>query len=88
MNLCYACIRKQVEPVTTKGENTMKKFTEMLNQKTISLKLKRIDVCDLMLACLAVSDAMKQDGQTAEKWDALHDKLEKIINEFDEKQEL
>lgn len=50
------------------------------NQRTITAKLQRIDICDLMLACTAVETA-----SGAEKWQALHDKLEAILKEFDEK---
>ena len=58
-----------------KGERTMP------NNKTITLKLKRIEVCDLLLACTAVAD----EGY-GEKWNALHDKLKNILDEFDAKQ--
>ena len=50
------------------------------NQRTITLKLQRIDVCDLLLACTAVETTSE-----AEKWRALHDKLEAILKDFDEK---
>lgn len=51
-----------------------------LNQRTITLKLTRIEVIDLMIACTAVSEA-----SDAEKWNKLHDKLEEYINALDEK---
>lgn len=60
-------------------------FETPLNQKTVSLKLKRIEICDLLLACTAISDSQKRDGQTAQKWDDLHNKLEAILEEFDKK---
>lgn len=50
------------------------------NQKTVTLKLRRIDLCDLLLACTLISAE-----SDAEKWDKLHDKLEQIIIDFDEK---
>lgn len=53
-----------------------------LNLKTVSLKLKRIEVCDLMLACTVLSDAT----ENTKKWNDLHDKLSKILKEYDEKQ--
>lgn len=61
-------------------------FETPLNQKNVSLKLKRIEVCDLLLACTAVSESQKGEGQTAKKWDDLHDKLKAILDEFDKKQ--
>ena len=57
-----------------------------LNQKTVTLKLKRIEVCDLLLACTAVSSALRDEEHSAEKWDALNDRLRKIIDDFDETQ--
>ena len=57
-----------------------------LNQKTVTLMLKRTEVCDLLLACTAVSLAHRDEGHSAEKWDALHDRLRKIIDDFDETQ--
>lgn len=53
-----------------------------LNSKTVTLKLKRIDVCNLMLACTALSDSAPETS----KWSTLHDKLKTIIDEFDKKQ--
>lgn len=50
------------------------------NQKTVTLKLKRIDICDLLLACTLISAE-----SNAQKWDKLHDKLATILEEFDEK---
>lgn len=61
-------------------------FETPLNQKNVSLKLRRIDICDLMLACTAISEARQREGMTAEKWDALHDKLKGILDDFDKKQ--
>lgn len=50
------------------------------NQKTITLKLKRIEVLNLATACLALSD-----GENREHWKELHQKLKEIIKDFDEK---
>lgn len=58
-------------------------FETPLNQKTVTLKLRRIDVCDLMLACTLIDEQTPDDNQ---KWSGLHDKLEAILSDFDEKQ--
>lgn len=50
------------------------------NQKTVTLKLKRIELCDLLLACTSLSH-----GENRTKWKLLHDKLKAILDEFDEK---
>ena len=57
-------------------------FETPLNLKTVSLKLKRIEVCDLMLACTVLSD----NNENTKKWNDLHDKLQEILKEFDKKQ--
>lgn len=53
-----------------------------LNKKTVTLKLNRIDICDLIIACTALNYATPEDVQ---KWANLHEKLKTILNEFDER---
>lgn len=48
------------------------------NQRTVTMKLKRIEVCDLLIALTAIAD-----GSEAKKWGALHDKVAAILDEFD-----
>ena len=50
------------------------------NYKTVTLKLDRIDVCNLILAVTII----KQESE-AEKWKLLHGKLKSILEDFDEK---
>ena len=50
------------------------------NEKTVTLKLKRRDVCNLLLATTALSE-----GENREHWRVLHDKLKEILDDFDEK---
>ena len=57
-----------------------------LNQKTVTVKIKRIELCDLILSCTACSISAKESGETGKKWDDLHDKLKAILDEFDKKQ--
>ena len=61
-------------------------FETPLNQRTVTVKIKRIELCDMLLACTAVSASLKKDGRSARKWDDLHDKLAAILDEFDKKQ--
>lgn len=61
-----------------KGEHDM-----MPNEMTVNVKIKRIELCDLLLACTAVYE---ETG--AEKWSQLHDKLNTILEQFDEKHEI
>ena len=50
------------------------------NYKKVTMKLDRIDLCNLILA----TTSLKIDTK-AEKWGVLHDKLKAILDEFDEK---
>lgn len=64
-------------------------FNTPLNQRTVSLKLKRIEVCDLLLACHAISQSVYAGGEHGEnKWDRLADRLDEILTEFDKKQDV
>lgn len=60
-------------------------FSTPLNQRTITLKLKMIDVCDLLLACNALDQSTDDDTK---KWEMIRDKLKAILDEFDQKQNL
>ena len=61
-------------------------FTTPLNQRTVTAKLKRIEICDLLIACTVIADAAQRDGETGQKWIDLHDKLRQILDDFDAKQ--
>lgn len=58
-------------------------MTKMLNERTVTAKLQRIDLCDLLIACRMCSNAVDAPDN---KWDKLHDKIRAIIDEFDAKQ--
>lgn len=62
-------------------------FETPLNQKTVTIKLKRRYVIDLLLACDSIQDAAQKAGESGEKWIYLHDVLEEQLNSFDSKQE-
>lgn len=51
----------------------------MVNDLEMDVKLKRIDVCDLLIACSALEDI----SNGANKWRDLHDLLESQLNKFD-----
>lgn len=53
---------------------------QSLNEKTVTLKLRRIDVCDLLIATTSL-----KHSTNAEHWGELHDKLKAILDDFDEK---
>lgn len=57
---------------------------EMPNEKTVSLELKRIDLCNLLLACTAAEYQAKENGSTGEKWSELWNKVFDILYNFDE----
>lgn len=59
-------------------------FKTPLNEKTVTVKMKRIDLCNLMLACTVLDDATDENTT---KWAKLHDQLKEILDDFDSKQE-
>lgn len=52
----------------------------MNNYTEAKIELKRIEVCDLLLACLAAKELSNDGGK---KWDRLHDKLKAQLEELD-----
>ena len=52
----------------------------MLNEMTMNVKMKRIKLCDLMLACTVLAESSGN-----EKWEKLHDELKQQLEEFDKK---
>lgn len=48
------------------------------NERTVNVKISRIELCDILIALTAISE-----GSYGKKWDKLHDKLEKILNDWD-----
>ena len=62
-------------------------FKTPLNQRTVTLKLKRRDVIDLLVACAACGEATLAGGEVARKWDYLHAVIQQQLTAFDEKQE-
>ena len=51
------------------------------NQKTVTLKLQRIDLCNLILAATSLKHSTH-----AEKWELLRGKLKQILDDFDSKE--
>ena len=52
----------------------------MRNGFKTTLQVKRIDICDLMLACLAAKELANDEGK---KWVRLHDELKRQLDELD-----
>lgn len=61
------------ETKSTTGGNSM-------NYKIMTLELNRIDVCDLLLACLSAAENANDKGS---KWIRLHDKIKSQLESFD-----
>lgn len=51
------------------------------NQRTVTLRLKRIEVIDILLALSTVSDNFSD----ADKWMNIHDQIGEQLQAFDEK---
>ena len=70
----------------------------MINNEMMSLNMTRIEMCDLMMATLAIrfeaEDEMRDENTTEtrkeilkgtiKKWTRLHDEIKRQIDEFDE----
>lgn len=52
----------------------------MRNGYVVSLKMKRIDICDLLLACTIAKQMSNDDGK---KWDSLYNTLKEQLHKFD-----
>lgn len=52
----------------------------MRNGIETSIKLRRIDICDLMMACTL---AKQTENDCGKKWDKLHDLLKAKLDELD-----
>lgn len=50
------------------------------NQRTITVKMKRLELCDLLVALSVVTE-----NGASDKYKRLHDELIKQLDEFDEK---
>ena len=55
----------------------------MLNNRTVTLKLKRRELVDLMCACTSMEFSVEEGH--GKKWGALHDRLSEILKDFDTK---
>ena len=51
-----------------------------MNGYETTIKVKRIEICDLMLACLAAKEIANDEGK---KWDRLYQKLKEQLDELD-----
>jgi len=52
----------------------------MRNSFETYVKMRRIDICDLELACLAAKELANDGGA---KWDRLHDMLKQQLKDLD-----
>lgn len=51
------------------------------NQLTMSIQLTRLEVCDLLLACIAAEQNATDGGK---KWDRLHNRIKAQLYHFDD----
>lgn len=52
----------------------------MRNEFETTIKLKRIDICDLLIACTNAQQTAMDGGA---KWQRLHDELKRQLDELD-----
>lgn len=51
------------------------------NQTPMTLNIRRIDICDLLIACTVAKETAMDGG---EKWEKLHDEIKRQLNEQDD----
>lgn len=73
----YNKLNKSNKATITTNE---RQVNNMRNGFKTTLQVKRIDICDLMLACLAAKELANDEGK---KWDRLHDELKRQLKELD-----
>ena len=59
---------------------------KMLNEQTVTVTMKRIDLCNLLKACSSVEYLQRQTGGNPEKWHKLHEHLRNALEAFDKEQ--
>lgn len=57
-----------------------------LNERTVTVTMKRIELCDLLIACTNLAYLMNQTGNSSAKWNKLHNILAEALKEFDKEQ--
>lgn len=55
------------------------------NRKTVTVKIYRAELCDILIATASIAHELKAEGHTATKWESLHDKLKEQLATFDAK---
>ncbi len=58
-----------------------------LNERTVTVTMKRIELCDLLIACTSLAHLMNQIGNSPAKWNKLHNTLAEALKEFDKEQD-
>ena len=80
-------------------ERGQKGSFEMLNEKTVTVKMKRIELCNLLMATTCIASEARTELAAAETtedrknvlpgtvkhWEALHDMLKSQLDDFDRK---
>ena len=55
------------------------------NSRTVTVKMSRSDLCNLLMATTSIAQTLQEEGREASKWGALHDKLREQLDAFDER---
>lgn len=65
----------------------MRNYILIPNQRNVTVKITRGELCRLMLACTTLANDSDMDGsgfKPGDRWRDLHDKLEEQLNKHDE----
>ena len=57
----------------------------MRNHRTVNVKITRIELCNLIKACMATKFALEEQNHSAQGWAELREKLKQQLDAFDAK---
>ena len=57
----------------------------MRNHRTVNVKITRIELCKLIIACTALNFELEKENHSAQGWAELREKLKQQLDAFDAK---
>lgn len=59
-----------------------------MNDRIYDLKIRRIEICDLLIACTHCAYCFEPGSPSFQKWSDLHDKLNEQLAKLDKENEI
>ena len=64
---------------------TAQRRLKMRNHRTVNVKITRIELCKLILACDSIKFELEKENHSAQGWTELKEKLKQQLDAFDAK---